>query len=373
MLFLLTSGGPHGFEGARQWLNDADPEFLSKVEFVLALDSIGRASGALHLHSAHQPGRPRAAQAAKSSQWHGALHGAAERAGVTLHDVARPAGSSEGKDGGSSRLVAWAHEHFAAKGMAAATLSARAEPYGSMLRGGLAGSSSSLSESSSSSSSSKSSSSSSSESSSSSSSESSQASSSSAVDPAAVLAVAQLAADALTRLVFPDLEPGLRLVDVDGNGSKSGSTSSTDTDGNGHEGSEGSGSSQLSFARSWLALLARSPRTLPLDQHLDGGEALHSAIARFLREHSSAYKRHLWDRSAVPLRVWGGVEGTLSVYRAASVLFDMVLTLGVVVYLAALFAAMRICTRGWGDFEAMFRATPPARRASYGGGRGKRA
>jgi hypothetical protein len=148
-----------------------------------------------------------------------------------------------------------------------------------------------------------------------------------------VLAATQLAAAAVQALLYPDLPPGLKLLDIAGAKGVNGP-----------------------LVTSWLRLLATTPRVHPLDHVTAAGKAMHQSLMRYLREHSHSFKRHMWQPSVNvagstlgPLTVRDAGSGTLSVYFAAGSFMDMVLLAATLVYLGGLWLAIRLVTNSWDE------------------------
>lgn len=292
LLFLLTSGGVHGFEGVRQWLNNADTALLEAVELVLSLDSIGSHTAGQRLCLHH------GVQHADATTWHKAFHSAGQQSNIVVRDV------FEEVDAASSS-AGFAHEHFARRGIAAVTLTCKdtmstSTPLTNSLTDTLA-----------------------------------------ATNSTTILQATQVAATAISQLLYPDLDPELQLIDM-----------------------LSQPQSHMDFMQSWLRLLVSSARMYPFDQHLETGKKLHATLVKYMREHGSTFKRQAWQPSSIQLRAWDSTTAKLTMYRSAGVMLDMVLTTVVIIYLAALFAGLRIVTRGWADFVALFQAAPPSRKRS---------
>ena len=319
VLAVVTSGGAAGHAGLKQWLADADPASIDNVVFALSLDTIGRSSsGKLFLHTA-------AGSNAAGAEGQKAVHEAAQSLGVTLEDVETPSGD------GSAPV--WASQVLAQKGIPAAALSALAV---APALGVVSSSSSSdgevvslqqqaleglrvgsLGD------------------------------NADGADVQLLLEAVQVAGESVVKLLYPGLQQGLKLVDIMGTAAANGP-----------------------LVQSWLNLFTRSPRMHPLDHVSEEGAAMHKALRGFLKEHSSMFKRHMWHLETAPKLAGMQVKDTgtakLQMYFSAGTMLDMMLLGGVIVYLSALYALLRIGTQGWNEFTKIWRSSEAPSRGRGG-------
>jgi hypothetical protein len=168
-----------------------------------------------------------------------------------------------------------------------------------------------------------------------------------AVDVQQLLEAVQVAGDGVVKLLYPGLQQGLKLVDIVGTAGSNGP-----------------------LMQSWMKLLTRSPRMHPLDHVTEEGAAMHKALRGFLKEHSSMLRRAMWQVEIAPKLRGMQVKDTgiakLQMYFSAGTMLDMMLTGGVIVYLFALFAGLRIFTMGWDEFSKIWRGSD-ARQRGRGG------
>lgn len=238
VLVVLTSGGPYGHEGLRQWLADADPEQVESIEAALVFDSLGGSTVVQQQAPAGSDGgndsgsirqrqqlHAHTSSSGASAQWLKALQVAAERAGVTLAAVTKDppktdsaAGTGEGGAASAAEAAAAAggasrfgHEHLLLRGLVAATLSSAPAAPAAVLSGRIR--------------------------------------SSSVGDVAAgvsydgVLSAVQVAADAVSRWLYPEVDPELRLMDLSGDAA-----------------------AHKDFLRGWVGLLTEMHTMMPFTQ-----------------------------------------------------------------------------------------------------------
>jgi hypothetical protein len=232
-MVVLTAGGPYGHEGLRQWLADADPQQVEAIEAALVFDSIGgstalQAAAAAGSSKDDSDGSIRQRQqlhahvtsSASSEQWLKALQVAAERVGASIAPVAKelPAEAAAQAVEGASAAEASAagaagfgHEHLARRGIAAVTLSSMAAAPGTALSGRVRASS--------------------------------VGDVAAGVSMEGALAAAQVAADAVSRWLYPDVDAELQLLDL-----------STDA------------AAHKDFLRGWVGLLAEMHAMMPFTQ-----------------------------------------------------------------------------------------------------------
>jgi len=253
VLVVLTAGGPYGQEGLRQWLADADPEQVEAIEAAIVLDSIG-ASTVMQQQAAAALGRgddddgvirqrqqlhAHLASGGSSEQWLKALQVAAERVGVSLAPVVKelPADSAAGAAGAQASTAGgdaaepaaagaagFGHEHLARRGLAAVTLSGVAAAPVAVLSNRVRACS--------------------------------VGDVAAGVNLDAVLSAAQVAADATSRWLYPEVDPELRLLDL-----------SADAD------------THKDFLQGWVGLLAEMHAMMPFTQVSNGGQQRHAAAA----------------------------------------------------------------------------------------------
>jgi hypothetical protein len=111
LLFLLTSGGRFNFAGSRSWTDSAETEVLDKIDFVLCLDSIGRAGPHLHIY---KPPKDPQVQAVYDT-----FTRTASDLGLTLQTVHKKVNLSS---------LSWEHEQFASQRLFSFTLSSLTAP-----------------------------------------------------------------------------------------------------------------------------------------------------------------------------------------------------------------------------------------------------
>jgi microcystin-dependent protein len=132
IVVLLTTGGPYGQQGLRQWAADIDPGQLEALQAAIVLDSIGgsvavqqqgtadssrRQQPQLHMHHAAAT-----SSSSSSAAWADAVTAAAARMGVQLAAVQQEhAGSEDAAAAVASAFLG--HEHLARKGVPAVSLS----------------------------------------------------------------------------------------------------------------------------------------------------------------------------------------------------------------------------------------------------------
>lgn len=328
ILVLLTAGGPYGQEGLRQWLADADPQQVEAIEAAIVFDSIGgstvlrqqaaaalgdaadssvRQQQQLHVHTT---------SSGASEQWLKALQGAAERAGVGITpvtkdlpaDAAAAASGGKAADGSSAAeasaagAAGFGHEHLVRRGLPAVTLSSMAAAPAPVLSGRVRASS--------------------------------VGDVVAGVSLDGVLSAAQVAADAVSRWLYPEVDAELRLLDL-----------SADV------------AAHKDFLRGWVGLLAEVHPMMPFTQADGVGALLHDSLRAFLKANSHSLKRHVWSTAGSPaaLEAWTGTSANLQVVKVAGFLQDMVLTVSVVSYLLALFGGLVVGTRGWKELTALLK------------------
>lgn len=217
LMVVLTSGGPYGQQGLRQWANDVDPAQLEAIEAAVVLDSIG-ASAAVNQQQQQQQGtdgsrrqqQPQlhlhhagATSSTGAAGWVDAVAAAASRVGVPLTQAQTELPASD-SDAAYARL---GHEHLARKGIPAVSLSyLAAPPVGEPRLTSLADTTASVS-------------------------------------LAKVLDAAQVAADAITRWLYPHLDPQLRLVDL-----------------------QAEAQQHQDFLAGWIELLSSAANMMPFDK-----------------------------------------------------------------------------------------------------------
>lgn len=150
------------------------------------------------------------------------------------------------------------------------------------------------------------------------------------VDLDALARVASVAENAIGRLIYPGASPSLDL--------------SSDAKGGCRR-----------FLAQWLGFAASAPRQIP---YLTEDGKFTAALGKFFKENSDSATRHSW-KLGNEFRFFNGTTNTLTIYRSSSFMYDMYMLLGVIVYLSLLFVTLRISTRGWDDFVALFRVTAP--------------
>lgn len=238
VLVVLTAGGPYGQEGLRQWLADADPQQVEAIEAAIVFDSIGgstvlRQQAAAALGSSgdaaggsvrqHQQLHAHTTSSGASEQWLKAMQVAAERAGVAIAPVTKElpadaaAASAKTADGTSAAeasaagAAGFGHEHLARRGLPAVTLSSMAAAPAAVLSGRVRASS--------------------------------VGDVVAGVSLDGVLSAAQVAADAISRWLYPEVDAELRLLNLSADAS-----------------------AHKDFLRGWVGLLAEVHAMMPFTQ-----------------------------------------------------------------------------------------------------------
>eukprot|EP00850_Spirogloea_muscicola_P004456 SM000019S05000 [mRNA] locus=s19:464555:469396:+ [translate_table: standard] len=150
------------------------------------------------------------------------------------------------------------------------------------------------------------------------------------VDDVAVTRVTKLVAEALGRLIYSHL----------------GGTTDIFAEGSSLAVSQ-------PFISAWLDLLSSSPRVIP---YLPKSAPIVTALHKELESHTSDAKIHtcLLDSSYV---FYDTPSATLQVYQVASVAFDLLIMLGVGLYLGILYIVLHITTKGLDDFMGVVRTS----------------
>lgn len=235
VLVVLTAGGPYGQEGLRQWLADADPQQVEAIEAAIVFDSIGgssvlqqQAAAALGSSSDDADGSLRQRQqlhahfasSGSTEQWLKALQVAAERAGTSIAPVAKDlpaeaaskaAEGASAADASAAGGASFGHEHLARRGLAAVTLTSMAAAPAAVLSGRVRASS--------------------------------VGDVAAGVNLDGVLSAAQVAADAVSRWLYPDVDAELRLLDL-----------------------LADAAAHKDFLRGWVGLLAEMHAVMPFTQ-----------------------------------------------------------------------------------------------------------
>jgi hypothetical protein len=319
VMVVLAQGGPYGHYGLARWLAEASQQQIEAIDAAIVLDSIGgsvsmqqqdaeaagqvgQGSGSVgqaRLHAHH------AGAGSNSSGWLAALQQAAQQVGVELTGVEAAAGSSSSGDRAAA-AAAFGHEHLAARGIPALTLSRLARSPRTMQLGA-AGRvcASSIGD------------------------------VPAGVDAGAVLAAAQVVAAAAARWLYPDAPHGLRALDL----------LAPDPAGDVQE--------HRDFLRAWLGLLSGATSMMPFDQvggvclgvagracataarvplcrqftrarlnstqaGTPAGALLHESLWGFVRAHAHKHKRSMWPTAGTPaaLEAWTGFSAVLEVCYA---------------------------------------------------------
>lgn len=109
----------------------------------------------------------------------------------------------------------------------------------------------------------------------------------------------------------------------------------------------------LPFLERWLQILDSSPRMAPF---FSAKSALGSAILRVLNDHTkgSVDAFHMDNR----YKFYDGQTYTLTIFKTAGAMFDMVFLAAWAFYLFLLYVALKVVTQGWDELFAGFRSTP---------------
>lgn len=320
-MVLLTTGGPYGQQGLLHWAADADPAQLEAIEAAIVLDSIGgsvavQQQGAADSSRRQQPQlhMHHAADSSSSSNvaWVDAVAAAAGRMGVQLTAVQQELAAGTDAAAAAAASASLGHEHLARKGVPAVSLSyMTAAPVGQQPR------------------------------------VSSLADTAAAVNLDRVLDAAQVAADAISRWLYPQLEPQLRLLDLSSEPQQ-----------------------HRDFLAGWIELLSTAPSMMPFDKADPGTSLLHENIFQFMRTHSHSAKRHMWTPAGTPASItaFGATTATMRVLKAAGFMQDMLLLAAVLLYLGGLWVVLVVATRGWAELRAMWAPKPATRRRNTKGG-----
>eukprot|EP00850_Spirogloea_muscicola_P020289 SM000212S06882 [mRNA] locus=s212:26326:31149:+ [translate_table: standard] len=309
LLFGLTAGGPYNCAGTKQWLASLDQRVLETVELTVSLKSLGAgfqgaSAGKLHLHVSKPPKDP------KIKVLHDTLAAVAVQLGLEVNLVHKKINISDPWTFGNPTFltalggffclptviqkVAWEHEQFSRQRIVAGTLSCHQAAVGELAHsGGLTD----LRED---------------------------------VDDVAVTRATKLVAEALGRLVYSHL----------------GGTTDIFAEGSSLAVSQ-------PFVSAWLDLLSSSPRVIP---YLPKSAPIVTALHKELASHTSDAKIHscLLDSSYV---FYDMPSATLQVYQVASVGFDLLIMLGVGLYLGILYIVLHITTKGLDDFMGVVRTS----------------
>lgn len=146
----------------------------------------------------------------------------------------------------------------------------------------------------------------------------------------AVITVVDILARALSKVLFPDIAVDTDLISVS--------------------------STKESLAHSidqWAKVLHQTPRMIP---YFTPDNTLHQAFEQHMKAYSDATQKHHWQFDQ-KYKFHNGTAAEMSVFKTSSILYDVSVFLGVASYLLALFAALRIVTRGWDDFVSMFQTS----------------
>ncbi|WIA08335.1 hypothetical protein OEZ85_007776 [Tetradesmus obliquus] len=162
-----------------------------------------------------------------------------------------------------------------------------------------------------------------------------------------VLDAAQVAADAISRWLYPQLEPQLCLLDLSSEPQQ-----------------------HRDFLAGWIELLSTAPSMMPFDKADPGISLLHENIFQFMRTHSHSAKRHMWTPAGTPASItaFGCTTATMRVLKAAGFMQDMLLLAAVLLYLGGLWVVLVVATRGWAELRAMWAPKPATRRRNTKGG-----